>query len=342
MFSFAWPWCFLLLPLPLIIFSLCKPAEKKQTAVYVPFYDSLNQETNTQQLVAFKRVWMLVALIVIWCLLVTATARPQWVGESVALPLSGRDLLLAVDISESMNQQDMMLDNEVATRLAVVKNVLADFIERRRGDRLGLVLFGTNAYLQAPLTFDTNTVATFINEAQLGFAGSKTAIGEAIGLSVKRLQALQKTATTDNERVIVLLTDGANTAGEISPVQAAQLAEQLNIKIYTIGIGAEEMIVGGFFGPRRINPSAQLDEVTLRAIASTTDADYFRATNTEELNQIYQKIDALEPIEQDAQLFRPTRSLYTWPLAMAFLLSLFVSLLRIRKPNTHIKKEFVE
>ena len=127
-----------------------------------------------------------------------------------------------------------------------------------------------------------------------------------------------------------MLTDGANTAGEISPIQAAQLAEQLGIKIYTIGIGAEEMIVGSLFGSRRINPSAQLDEVTLRAIAQTTGADYFRATNTDELNQIYATIDALEPIEQDKKRYRPTRSLYMWFLGCALLIAFLLSIPQLR------------
>lgn len=330
MFSFAWPWSFLLLPLPLLVYFFTRPSVKKQTAVLVPFYQTLASQQKQQGITAPQHHWRAITLAIIWILLVTGAARPQWLGESISLPLSGRDLLLAVDISESMNQQDMNIENTPVSRLAVVKHVLADFIDQRQGDRLGLVLFGTNAYLQSPLTFDTQTVANFLNEAQLGFAGSKTAIGEAIGLSVKRLQALQESTTQENERVIVLLTDGANTAGEISPIQAAQLAEQLGIKIYTIGIGAEEMIVGGFFGSRRINPSAQLDEVTLRAIAQTTNADYFRATNTDELNRIYKQIDSLEPIEQDAKRYRPTRSLYSWFLSFALMLALVLSLVKLR------------
>lgn len=330
MFSFALPWCFLLLPLPLLVYFFIKPADAKKSAVFIPFYQALVEQSNQSNSAPTLNKRKLLAFVMIWFLLVTASARPQWLGESISLPLSGRDLLLAVDISESMNEQDMTIENSPVSRLAVVKHVLADFIEQRQGDRLGLVLFGTNAYLQTPLTFDTNTVATFLNEAQLGFAGRNTAIGEAIGLSVKRLQALHKSSSQENDRVIILLTDGANTAGEISPIQAAQLAEKLGIKIYTIGIGADEMIVGGLFGPRKINPSAQLDEVTLRAIAQTTGADYFRATNTDELNRIYEEIDSLEPIEQDEKRYRPTRSLYMWFLALALISALMMSLTQLR------------
>jgi len=346
MFNFAWPWCFILLPLPLFIYFGVKQAKQEKSALLVPFFDEFEPH-NSRKLSFAKHQWLRILLLsVIWLLLVIAAARPQWVGDAISLPLSGRDVLLAVDISESMIQEDMTINNQAVTRLDAVKNVVADFIERRQGDRLGLVLFGTNAYLQTPLTFDTTTVASFLNEAQLGFAGVNTAIGEAIGLSVKRLQSLAEqdtegNSTNANERVIILLTDGANTAGEISPVQAAQLAGQLGIKIYTIGIGAEEMIVGGFFGPRRINPSAQLDEVTLRAIASTTGAEYFRATNTDELNNIYEAIDSLEPISQDEKLFRPTRSLFTWPLMLALtvvLLNLVTQLIRKRK----LTKQFTQ
>jgi len=346
MFNFAWPWCFILLPLPLLVYFGFKQAKQEKAALLVPFYDNLEKKSPGKRILA-KHQWQRALLLgLIWILLVGAAARPQWVADAVSLPLSGRDVLLAVDISESMIQEDMTINNEPVTRLNAVKNVLADFIERRQGDRLGLVLFGTNAYLQTPLTFDTTTVANFLNEAQLGFAGTNTAIGEAIGLSVKRLQSLAQQSANgnsvdNNDRVVILLTDGANTAGEISPVQAAQLAGQLGIKIYTIGIGAEEMVVGGFFGPRRINPSAQLDEVTLRAIASTTDAEYFRATNTDELNNIYEAIDALEPITQDEKLFRPTRSLFTWPLFFALSLVLLNLLMQLYKKR-QIAKQFTQ
>jgi len=329
MFNFAWPWCFLLLPLPLIIYCWAKPANKTQTAVRVPFFDRLENANLNTAAVHRRRWWRLLTLCLIWLSIVAAAARPQWVGDAINLPQTGRDLLLAVDISESMNEKDMTVNNNAVTRLSVVKNVVADFIAQRQGDRLGLVLFGTNAYLQVPLTFDTTTVAEFLNSAQLGFAGPNTAIGEAIGLSVKRLQALQQDSNDSSERVIILLTDGANTAGEITPIQAAQLAAQLDIKIYTIGIGANEMIIDGFFGPRRVNPSAQLDEVTLRAIAQATNADYFRATSTDELNGIYEKINVLEPITQNEKRFRPTRSLFIWPLALGLLLALVFALMTL-------------
>ncbi len=328
MFSFAALWVFIFLPLPLLVYFFLSPKdEQKNNGIIVPFY----QETliySDSRSKSSSPILKKFTLLIIWVLLVAATAKPQWLGTPQALTQSGRDLLLAVDISESMEQADMEINRRSATRIASVKKVVSEFIAQRKGDRIGLVLFGSNAYLQTPLTFDTHSVKTFLEEAQLGFAGPKTAIGDAIGLSVK---SLQEQDTANNNRVIILLTDGANTAGEIDPVQAADLARQINTKIYTIGIGADEMVIRSFFGNRRINPSAALDEDTLEAIATTTDGRYFRARNTDELNQIYQELNALEPIAQDQQWFRPITSLFMWPLGLAMALCLLLTVSKIRQ-----------
>lgn len=320
MFEFGWPWVFVFLPLPLLVYRLIPTARQQKAAVVVPFYQRLMTAVGSGPPVAIGSRPGRLLLAVIWLLLVTAAARPQWAGDVVALNTSGRDLLLAVDISNSMEQQDMVIDNQRVTRLLAVKNVVGNFIIRREGDRLGLVLFGSNAYLQAPLTFDRETVARFLEEAQLGFAGPQTAIGDAIGLAAKRLRQLQ--SNNRNSQVLVLLTDGANTAGEVDPLRAATLAKQVGVKIYTIGIGADEMTVRGFFGPRRVNPSAQLDEKTLINIAETTGGRYFRARETRQLEEIYQELDRLEPVDQEQQWLRPIRSLFMWPLGMALLLGL--------------------
>ena len=267
-----------------------------------------------------SRLLNLVLLSLIWLLLVSAAARPQWLGEAVTLPSSGRDLLLAVDISGSMKTADMVVENQQIPRVLVVKYVVSDFIQRRTSDRIGLILFGTQAYLQAPLTFDKPSVEQLLQEAQLGFAGEKTAIGDAVGLAIKRLRD-----RPDSQRVLILLTDGANTAGEVSPRQAADLAKQAGIKIYTIGMGANEMTINqGFFSNfgRTINPSADLDEDTLQYMADTTGGRFFRATNPEQLQEIYALLDQLEPIEQEGEVLRPVSSLFFWPLAVAFFLSL--------------------
>ena len=216
----------------------------------------------------------------------------------------------------------MQLAGTSVNRLVAVKAVVGNFVTERTGDRLGLILFGEKAYLQTPLTFDRNTLQTLLNEAQLGFAGNGTAIGDAIGLSVKRLQD-----RPENHRVLILLTDGANNAGELDPLQAAALAKRASVKIYTIGIGAETQESWGLFGKRVTNPSADLDETTLTGIAEATGGRYFRARNPEELRAIYEELNRLEPIEQDAETIRPVAALYYWPLAVAFIFSLLIALL---------------
>ncbi|MGR9091133.1 MAG: VWA domain-containing protein, partial [Gammaproteobacteria bacterium] len=190
-----------------------------------------------------------------------------------------------------------------------------DFIDRRVGDRVGLVLFGTQAYLHVPLTFDRPTVKQLLDESLIGLAGPSTAIGDAIGLAVKRLRA-----NDSDDKILILITDGANTAGVIDPVRAAELAAQAGLTIHTIGIGADEIMVRRLFGSFRFNPSRDLDEKTLRAIAEKTNGRYFRARDLEELEQIYAEIDKLEPVERGGEHFRPTTPLYPWPLAAALLL----------------------
>lgn len=232
--------------------------------------------------------------------------------------------MLAVDISGSMGTEDLQLKGQIVNRLTVVKNVVSQFVVARDGDRVGLILFGTNAYLQAPLTFDLATVNRLLTEAPVGIAGGKTAIGDAIGLAVKRLRQ-----RPDGDRVLILLTDGANNVGEVAPVKAAELATQEDIRIYTIGVGADEMrlpSIFGVFGSRVVNPSAELDEDTLTAIAEATGGRYFRAQNTAKLVEIYEIIDAMEPIEQDAETYRPTAALYHWPLAGGWLIIMFLLL----------------
>jgi Ca-activated chloride channel family protein len=255
-----------------------------------------------------------------WLLLVMAAARPQSIGEPLQLPVSGRDLLLAVDISGSMETPDMQLGRQVTDRLTAVKAVAGEFIGRREGDRLGLILFGEQAYLQTPLTFDRQTVRTLLNEAAIGLAGKSTAIGDAIGLAVKRLRQQPQA-----NHVLILLTDGANTAGSVDPLKAADLAAAQGLRIYTIGVGAESIRVRGLLGTRQVS-NTELDEATLTAIAEKTGGRYFRARDIAGLEAIYQLLDELEPASQDAEVFRPVRELYAWPLAGALLISVLLAL----------------
>ena len=325
MIEWLWPLAFLLTPAPILVRWLIKASRKKQPALTVPSLEGFSGLSSNESFSATLGTVKLIILWLAWILLIAAVARPQWVGEMVSLPTTGRDLMLAIDISGSMATEDMQVNNEYVDRLSVVKAVISQFLDARKGDRVGLVLFGTNAYVQAPLTFDLKSVKKLMIEAPVGIAGGKTAIGDAIGLTVKRLRERQ-----NEEKVVILLTDGANNVGEIPPIKAAELASVDGIKIYTIGVGAEEMRVPSLFGSlagRTTNPSADLDEETLSKIAEATQGRYFRAKDTNTLAQIYELIDKLEPIEQEPETYRPFQVLYYWPLGIS--LCLFLSLLLI-------------
>lgn len=320
MIDFAWPWLLTALPLPLLVRWLL-PAYQPlaQSALKVPFIEDF--AVTESRTAAQTAQWPLLLAAIAWFLLVIACTRPQWLGEAVEQAISGRDLMLAVDLSGSMEAQDFKIKDRPVDRLTAAKWVANDFINRRVGDRIGLILFGTQAYLQTPLTFDRKTVMTLLDEAVLGLAGENTAIGDAIGLAVKRLGDQPA-----NSRVLILMTDGANTAGEVSPLKAAELAAARQLKIYTIGIGADEMIVHSLFGKRKVNPSADLDEDTLIKIAESTGGHYYRARNAQELENIYLRLDELEPVKKDRQYFRPRDELFFWPLSLALLLAAIICL----------------
>ena len=328
MLNLLWPWALVLLPLPFIYRRLRAPADINIRALRAPILASAAQGAELSINASnWRKNLVLLLLTLSWVAAVLALARPVWIGEPVAVPTNGRDILLAVDISGSMEREDMQLRGRGVNRLVAVKAVVSDFVIKREGDRLGLVLFGEKAYLQTPLTFDRKTMETLLNEAQIGFAGNNgTAIGDAIGLAVKRLQD-----RPENHRVVILLTDGANNAGELEPLKAADLARRAKVKIYTIGIGADVQETWGLFGKRVTNPSADLDEATLTGIAEATGGLFFRARNPQELAAIYAELNRLEPIEQEAETIRPVASLFYWPLAVAFMLSLLVAVINSRR-----------
>lgn len=326
MIQLASPWLLLAIILPLVYRYLLPPKMVlEQAALKVPFLEDFDQFEHS--VISQQKRWPVILASIAWVLLVFACARPQWLGEPIEQAVSGRDLMLAVDVSGSMKEKDFVLNGQQIDRLSATKHVASEFIQRRSGDRLGLILFGTTAYLQTPLTFDRQTVATLLKESFIGITDDEpaTSIGDAIGLAVKHLKNEQT-----NSRVLVLLTDGTNTAGEVGPLQAAQLAADHQLKIYTIGIGADEMLVRSLFGNRTYNPSRDLDEKMLNAIADKTQGRYFRARNKEQLDAIYQLLDELEPVEKDKQFYRPMTELYHWPLALALLLAAGVAVSRLR------------
>lgn len=313
MLSFAWPYLFILLPLPLLF----KTKQKQQTGhLHLPGVGH-GQQANLSSKGKPKRI----LLWLMWALLITAVARPLWVGEPIELPAKGRDLMVAVDLSGSMQIDDMVLNGQNVDRFTVIQHVVSDFIDRRKGDRIGLILFADHAYLQAPLTLDRKTVAQYLREAQIGLVGKQTAIGEAIALGVKRFDKLD-----NSNKVLILLTDGSNNAGNIAPLQAAELAKDSGVKVYTIGVGADEMLRRSLFGTQRVNPSSDLDEATLTKIAQITGGEYFRARDPQQLQQIYHEIDKLQPVSRDQLSYRPQTELFYWPLAFSLLASALMAI----------------
>ncbi len=327
MIDLQWPYALALIPLPWLLRSLLASVDVASGAVKLPFFNRVQTLQNSaDQKAATPRLGAL-WLWLTWFALVLAIARPVWIGEAVLVPLDKRDMMLAVDISGSMQEEDMLVGQRYESRIVAVKSVVSDFVKNRQADRLGLILFGERAYLQTPLTFDRTTVEQQLRGAQVGFAGNATAIGDAIGIAIKRLRDRPA-----ESRVLILLTDGATTAGT-DPLEAAKIAAQAGIRIHTIGIGASSMNTRDFFGrERQINPSADLDEDTLNKIAQRTGGKYFRAENPADLRAVYRTLDELEPTPQE-QFFRPTTSLLHWPLMGGLLtLSLLVlTMVGVRK-----------
>ncbi len=317
MFEFAWPWVFALLPLPWLLRFVLPVADSGEAALKVSFLNELEGLAGRRARAHLPGWRRQLPFVTLWLLLLFAAARPQWLGDPLPVAASGRDLLVAVDVSGSMDYPDMVWQSDEVSRLTLVKRLLGDFLEHRQGDRVGLILFGSQAYLQAPLTFDRKTVRVWLDEARIGIAGKNTAIGDAIGLALKRLRSRPA-----QSRVLILVTDGANNAGQIDPATAARLAAGEGVKIYPIGIGADPD--KGATSILGLNPSLDLDEPALREIAEITGGQYFRARDGAQLEKIGQALDTLEPVTQQPTQARATLALYHWPLAMAMLLSVML------------------
>jgi len=309
---FAWPWLLLALPLPWLAARLL-PAVRTglEAALRVPFGDEV-RALQTQADRAPGMRWPLLSLLA-WALLCVAAARPQQLGPAVQPPETGRDLLLAVDLSQSMGTEDMRLGAYTVDRLTAVKAVLGDFLDQRVGDRVGLLLFGERAYAVTPLTTDREAVRQQLDDSVVGLAGAQTAIGDAIALTVKRLS--RDAGGDQAQRVLILLTDGVNTAGAVSPEQATQLARDAKVRVHTIGFGGEQQELG-MFG-LRLQQAAEIDEAALRSIAAKTGGRYFRARDTDELAGIYAELDRIEPSPRPGQIQRLRIERYPLPLALA-------------------------
>jgi Ca-activated chloride channel family protein len=328
MFSFAWPWMICLLTLPFLV-RFFGPRARMGNAqptpeVSFPYINRLKASFPVQrggrQL---GRTYTLV-LSLIWLSLTCALMGPQLVDQFMPLQNTGYDLMLAVDLSGSMNALDYAKGGAQVSRLDVVKSVVSDFISKRQGDRVGLILFGSMAYLHVPLTLDTPSVRKMLDNTMVGEAGDTTAIGDAIALAVQNMRE-----RPEKSRVIILLTDGGDNASVIPPLAAAKLAQQYGIRIYTIGVGSQGLVpIPGKYGQIQLT-EFDLDEGLLQKIASTTGGSYFKAADTQALKNIYAQIDKLERTQAEARSYLVRRPLYRYPLGGALAMLLLISLLPV-------------
>ncbi|MGV2987701.1 vWA domain-containing protein [Vibrio sp. E150_011] len=307
-FSFEWWGMFLLAPLPYLAYRLMAP-NATSNPIILPHLTTMPSQANRK-----SRLNQCLAVMA-WLLLLTASARPVWYGAPVDIQPKHRDMMLVIDLSYSMSQEDMAYKGQYIDRLSTVKHVVSDFVDKRKGDRMGLVYFADHAYLQTPLTFDRETIKRQINQTVLKLIGTQTAIGDGIGLATK-------TFVDGNapQRVMILLSDGSNNAGVLDPIEAAEIAKKYQTVIYTIGVGAGEMQVKDFFMTRTVNTAEDLDEEALQKIASMTGGQYFRARNAQDLEKIYDTINTLQPITQATQSWRPKTEWFWLPCLLALML----------------------
>jgi Ca-activated chloride channel family protein len=306
MLELAHPWLLLLLPLPLFVVWLTPAYRRRQQSIRAPFFAQLTRalgaEPSRGAVVLRRNVAQWVLMPLVWSLLVLAIARPQRVGEPIVKIESARDLMLVVDLSTSMTTEDFLDENGARVdRLTAVRGVLADFVAARSTDRLGLIVFGQAAFLQVPFTLDHDVFLQLLDEVEIGMAGPRTMLGDAIGLAIRAFEASEA-----KDKVAILLTDGNDTGSKVPPAKAAAIAERAGITLYTIGVGDP-----GAAG------EAPLDVDTLRSIAEATGGRFFRAGDRAALADTYRSLDALEPLDYETQSYRPTFELYFWPLGAA-------------------------
>ena len=305
MISLGFPWALLLLPLPFLVHYLVPPHRERVPALRIPFFrrvvETVGSEPGPGSVVLGRSLLQTATGILIWGLLVLALARPEKVGQPIELSKSARDVVLAIDISGSMDARDFQTPaGETLQRLQGVKNVVSSFIDGREGDRMALIVFGSRAYVQSPLTQDLQTIGALLDQTTVGMAGPHTALGDSIGLAIRTFEA-----SDIDQRLLILLSDGTDTVSRMSPVNAAEIARNKGIEIFTIGVG---------------NPKAsgeeKVDLETLKQIAARTRGQYFFAQDQDGLQQVYDRIDALAPRETETLSYRPRRSLAWIPLAL--------------------------
>ena len=308
MYQFIWPFVLFLLPLPWIVRQVMKPSVQKSIgvdALKVPFFNRLKSLQGTTTIGArfvHPLVWILA-----WVCFVIAAARPVWVGHPIPLEHEARNIVLTLDVSGSMEEEDFDINGRPITRLDIVKQLASDFIEKRKGDNLGLVIFGSEAYTYIPLSPDTQTLNSLMDEINVGIAGSQTAMGDALAMATQTASAVP-----DNARIVILMSDGFANAGVVQMDQALQVAQKANVKVYTIGIGSDQQALQDFLGFVQTGSSLDLDETTLQKIAETTGGRYFRAKSTADLKQIYDIIDQLETTPTEENSVTPRKEIAYW------------------------------
>lgn len=334
MLEFEYIWMFLLIPLPILVWFVLPAYKDRQESIRIPFFDEISTAAKikpSEGAVILKLNWMQRILApILWVLIVTAIAKPQWVDDPIVKIEPARDLLLAVDISQSMDARDFRdSSNKRIDRLSAVKQVLDGFITKRKGDRLGLILFGGGAYPQVPFTLDHKTCRLLLDQAEIGMAGPQTVIGDAIGLGIKMFEE-----SNVEERVLILLTDGHDTGSKMPPLKAAEIAKQNGIVIHTIGIG---------------DPNAKgqdrVDLEAIKEIAEITGGKSYRGENSKGLESIYDELDKMNPQNYKTQSYRPKHPLYFYPLGLAVILlisyhlimMIFISIKRISNKTQSIK-----
>ncbi len=329
MLNFAYPWLLLLLPLPLLAYWLLPAYREPRQPVRVPFLNLLSRLAGQDASAAgsiYRRILpQRVMIVLVWLGLATALARPQWIDEPIVKELPMRDLLVAVDLSGSMETRDFTDSGGAVTdRLTAARQVLDDFLSRRDGDRVGLVLFGSAAYVQAPFTEDLDVVRALMDEAQVRMLGPKTMLGDAIGVAINLFERSEV-----DDRVLIVLTDGNDTGSLVPPQRAAEIARDNGMTIYTIAMG----------DPQAAGEQA-LDEKALQAIAATTGGQYFHAQDRAELDGIYATLNQLNPRQVETLSYRPEHELYFWPGGVALLISLlFFSVVELRSHRIRRRSE---
>ncbi|WP_044362177.1 VWA domain-containing protein [Vibrio fluvialis] len=313
--EFAYPWAFALLPLPLLVYWLVPAYRSRENAIKVPFFTQILEALNETPKVAAGLLrashWQQVTLILSWLLIVTALAKPSVLGEVTTREAFGRDVMMLVDLSGSMEEKDFSTrGGEKLTRLDAAKQVLREFVTQRKGDRFGLILFGDAAFIQTPFTADQTVWLSLLDEAQTGMAGQSTNLGDAIGHGVK---VFERTPTTTQERIMVVLTDGNDTGSFVAPVDAAKIAASKGIRIYVIAMGDPENI-----------GEQPLDMDVVNRVAELTQARSFVAIDQQQLNEAYQVIDKLEPQKYSSESYRPKISLHHYLIAVVLVLHLIV------------------